>query len=269
MDMEGMQCHGCGSTNVTFDPKRRILICNQCGKEEYYSRATLNTNGKVVFGRRNAIRFFSEGKMEDARHYAMEVLDISMDNAPALYILAYYDEFVARKPDAMKGFFGAIRDVALEYDEVQDLKGLLLSSACNLMEYEADVIELVAVNMQSGDDAAALCEFVDTFCPYIIAKRPSASFLTKGLAEMYQELAEHCGIPRTCFALLKAIDINPDSPYVDSSFYLRAKSKYFFDHYICQLKPIIEAICDDMIRAKFLAAYQKKCEKYRADAGIS
>ena len=72
---------------MTFDPKRRILLCNQCGKEEYYSRATLNANGKVVFSRRNAIRFFSEGKLEDARHYAMEVLNISMDNAPAMYIL--------------------------------------------------------------------------------------------------------------------------------------------------------------------------------------
>jgi len=268
MDMEGLQCHGCGSTNVTFDPKRRVLFCNQCGKEEYYSRATLNANGKVAFGRRNAIRFFSEGRMDDARHYAVEVLDISMDNAQALYILAYYDEFTARKPDAMKNFFWRIKDVALEYDEVQDLKGLLLSSAYNLTDYEADVIELMAVNMQAEEDAQALCEFIDTFCPYIIGKHPSSAFLTKNLAEMYQELAAHCGIPKTCFALMKAIDTNPDSPYTDNSFYLRAKCQYFYDNYICQLKEIIEAIKDDSIKSKFIAAYLKKCEKYRVDAGI-
>ena len=59
MEGAGLQCHGCGSTNVVFDSKRRILKCNQCGKEEYYSRATLNSNGKVVFGKQNAMSFFN------------------------------------------------------------------------------------------------------------------------------------------------------------------------------------------------------------------
>lgn len=269
MDMEGMQCHGCGSTNVVFDPKRRILICNQCGKEEYYSRATLNANGKVVFSRRNAIRFFTEGKLEDARHYAMEVMNISMDNAPAMYILAYYDEFTARKPDSMKDFFRKIKDVALEYDEVTDIRSLLLSSAYNLLDYEKEVIELIAVNMQSEADAADLCEFIDTLCPYLIGKRTSASFLTNDLIEMYQELAAHCSIPKTCFALLKAIDTNPDSPYVNNSFYLKAKAQYFYERYITDIGTVISAISDGMLKCKFLNAYQKKCEKYRNDAGIA
>ena len=269
MDMEGMQCHGCGSTNVVFDPKRRILICNQCGKEEYYSRATLNANGKVVFSRRNAIRFFTEGKLEDARHYAMEVMNISMDNAPAMYILAYYDEFTARKPDSMKRFFDQIKDVALEYDEVADLRGLLLSSAYNLADYEEDVIQLIAVNMQAEADSHDLCEFIDTLCPYLIGKRPSASFLTQDLAGMYQELAEHCGIPKTCFALLKAIESNPDSPYTDNSFYLKAKARYFYENYITSVGEVISAIKDEALRGKFLGVYQKKREKYRSDAGMA
>lgn len=266
MEMEGMQCRGCGSTNVIFDPKRRILICNQCGKEEYYSRATLNANGKVVFSRRNAIRFFTEGKLKDARHYAMEVMNISMDNAPAMYILAYYDEFTARKPDAMKGFFRQIKDVALEYDEVAELRGLLLSSAYNLSDYEEDIIHLVAVNMQSEEDSADLCEFIDTLCPYLIGKRTSTTFLTKSLGEMYQELAAHCNIPKTCFALLKAIEINPDSPYSDNSFYLKAKTQYFYEHYMTDIGAIISAIKDEALKRKFSGAYRKKCEKYRSDA---
>ncbi len=269
MEMEGMQCRGCGSTNVIFDPKRRILICNQCGKEEYYSRATLNANGKVVFSRRNAIRFFTEGKLKDARHYAMEVMNISMDNAPAMYILAYYDEFTARKPDAMKGFFRQIKDVALEYDEVAELRGLLLSSAYNLSDYEEDIIHLVAVNMQSEEESADLCEFIDTLCPYLIAKRTSTTFLTKSLGEMYQELAGHCNIPKTCFALLKAIETNPDSPYIDNSFYLKAKTQYFYENYITDIGAIISAIKDETLNRKFSGAYQKKCEKYRSDAGMA
>ena len=28
----GLSCNGCGSTDVIFDPVKRLLICNQCGK---------------------------------------------------------------------------------------------------------------------------------------------------------------------------------------------------------------------------------------------
>lgn len=269
MDLEGLQCHGCGSTNVTFDPRRRILSCNQCGKEEYYSRATLNANGKVVYARRNAIHFFKEGKMDDARHYAMEVLNISMDNAPAMYILAYYDEFTARRPDSMRKFFDQIMEVALEYDEVRDICELLMASACNLADFEEQMIQLVAANMQSPDDAKELCAVIDSICPYLISKRTSAGYLTENLAEMYHELAEHCGIPKTCFALLKSIETNPDSPYVGKSFYLKAKTRYFYDHYVTGVGTIIQAMNDVGFREKFVGAYHTICQRYQKDADLS
>ena len=269
MNLEGLQCHGCGSTNVTFDSKRRILSCNQCGKEEYYSRATLNANGKVVYAQRNAINFFKEGRMEDAKHYAMEVLDISMDNAPAMYVLAYYDEFTARKPDSMRRFFVQIMDVALEYDEVRDICSLLMASAYNLADFEEAVIQLVALNMQSSDDVDELCAVIDTICPFLISKRTSSGYLTDNLVEMYAELAEHCGIPRTCFALLKSIETNPDSPYVGKSFYLKAKVRYFYDQYIMNIGKVIRAINDVNLRAKFVRAYENKCHQYKTDAGMS
>lgn len=268
MDMDGLVCHGCGSSNVVFDPKRRILVCNQCGKEEFYSRATLNANGKVIFGQRNAIRFFTDGKLEDARHYAADVLNISMDNAPAMYILAYYDEFSQGKTGELHTFFSKTKRISLEYDEVQDLLTLFRASAYNLGDYEEDVIELVATNMQAQEDADTLRSFVDTLCPYLISKRPSSSFLTRELAEMYRELAEHCGIPKTCFALIKSIETNPDSPYVDNSFYLKAKAHYFYDHYVGIIGGILSAFNDPALRGKFLAAYHNKCTKYRQDAGI-
>ena len=85
---------------------------------------------------------------------------------------------------------------------------------------------------------------------------------------MYQELAAHCGIPKTCFALLKAIDTNPDSPYSGDSFYLKAKAQYFYDHYMADVGAVISAMADGELRGKFLGVYQKKCEKYRMDAGM-
>ena len=268
MDLEALQCHGCGSTNVTFDPKNRMLNCNQCGKSEYYSRTTLNSNGKVVYARRNAVHFFKEGRMDDARHYAMEVLNISMDNAPAMYILAYHDEFILRKTDSMRMFFEQIMDVPLEYDEVRDICVLIMSSAYNLQDFEALIIQLIALNMQSQDDARELCTFIDSVCPFFISRRTSSSYLTDSLLEMYSDLAEHCSIPKTCFALLKSIETNPDSPYVGNSFYLKAKTHYFYDNYVVKLGKVIKAINDTEIKVKFINAYEIKCQKYKTDAGM-
>ncbi len=269
MELGGLQCHGCGSSNVVFDPKGRILKCSQCGKEEYYSRATLNANGKVMFSKENAINFFSEGKFENAQHYAMNVLNISKDNAPALYIMAYYDEFVSRKDGSLKSFFNETKDLVLEYDEVQELKKLFLASAYNLVDYESEVLTLIAVNMQSEEDSADLCGFVDALSPYLIKKRTSVNFLTNNLVGIYEELAGYCDIPKTCFALLKAIDENPDSPYRNDSFYLRSNAKYFYDNFVLPVGKILNAMKTGELRDKFSNSYNKKRVKYEEDATLS
>jgi hypothetical protein len=253
---------------VVFDPKKRILTCNQCGKDEYYSRATLNANGKVLFSKENAINFFIEGKFENSQHYAMDVINISKDNAPALYIMAYYDEFVMRKEGSLKYFFHEIAELALEYDEVQELKKLLLASAYNMIDYEEDALRLIAVKMQSEEGSADLCDFVDKLCPYLIKKRTSMNFLTNNLKEIYEDLAGHCDIPKTCFSLLKAVDENPDSPYTNNCFYLRSKSKYFYDNYIVPVGKIINAMRTKELKDKFVSSYINKRTKYEEDASL-
>ena len=263
MEGAGLQCHGCGSTNVVFDSKRRILKCNQCGKEEYYSRATLNSTGKVVFGKQNAMSFFNDGKYDEARHYALEVLDISMDNAPALYILSYVDEFVSGKSGEMQRFFNQMKDIALEYDEVKDLRELIWASAYRLMDYEKDIIQLITANMQAREDLPELTAFLDKICPYFISKRSSADYLDAELADMYKELAEHCGVPKTCFALLKSISENPDSPISNNSFFLKAKAKYFYDNYVEVIGGIIRSMAESEFKQKFVAAYAQKQNSFR------
>lgn len=266
MDVGGMQCHGCGSTNVRFDPQRRMLVCNQCGKEEYYSRSTLNASGKVMYARQNAITFFGEGRYEQAKEYAEDVLNISVDNAPALYILAYFDEFVLGKNESLHRYFSKMEKIALEYDEVQELMKLFIASPYKLMEHEEEVIKLLAVNMQSEQDAPVLCAFFDKLCPYLISKWPSMGYFKPSLTELYAELAGHCGIPKTCFALLNAIQSNPDSPYVSNTFFLKPKTEYFYEHFVLPVGKVINAMKDDQFKAKFLAAYKQRKEKFEADA---
>ncbi len=257
MDIEGMKCTGCGSARVTFDSKRRVLVCFQCGKEEYYSRATLNSNGKVIFSKQNAIRFFSEGKPDSARHYALDVLNIAKDNVPALYIIAYCDEYMAKRDGALKLFFREANSIALEYDEVRDLILLFCASGYNLIDYEFDIITLLAKNMQSNEDIRELSEAIDALCPAFINRRSSGSFLSTEHLEIYRELNEHCDIPKTCFALLKSIQTNPDSPYAANCFHLTARTRYFYEHYVLPIGSVISSMCESQVKPKFLVAYQK------------
>jgi len=268
MEGGGFQCNGCGSTNVSFDPKARLLTCNQCGREEYYTRATLNSSGKVSLSRQNAMNFFLDGKYEEAKHYAMDVLNILMDNVPALYIMAYYDEFVEKRYDSIRNFFYQVEEVAIEYNELQDMIQLIKATAYRLVGFEPRVIELLARNMQSEDDAKELGELIDTICPYNISKRNSINYLDAELIGMYKELIGHCGIPKTCFALLKSIETNPDSPYANNSFFLSSKSKYFYEKYVLPIGDIIKCMPDSEIKTKFVNAYNSKCEKYKKDSGI-
>lgn len=262
MDFNRLQCSGCGSSNVVFDPQSRILICNQCGKNEYYSRATLNASGRVVFGKQNALKFFSTAQFDNAKHYARDVLNVSMDNAPALFIMAYHEEFVEMHVGAMDRFFEQVLPIALEYDEVREMKKLVITAAHQMSDYEPELIKLFAMNMQSDKDADELCALIDQLCPYFISKRTSSDFLTSDLIDLYSELAEHCVIPKTCFALLKAIETNPDSPFIGDSFYLRSKSEYFYNHYVMPVGHIIESMKPCEYKQKFALAYQKKKLQY-------
>lgn len=262
MEFSGIQCSGCGSTNVSFDPKKRMLTCNQCGKEEYYSRATLNASGKVLLSKDNAMRFFAERKFESAQHYAYKILDISQDNAPALFIIAYYDEFVLKKNNAVADFFRNIKSVALEYKEVRELMRLFELSIYSISDYEKEMIELIALNMQSDDDKEELASFIDKVCPYIILKRPSIAFLNKNMAEIYGDLAEHCNIPKTCFALIKSIKENPDSPFGNDTFYLKARTEYYYNNFVKPIGTIISRMSSSELKSKFLGAYDALNNEY-------
>ena len=268
LEMTAMECGGCGSTNVVFDPRQRLLICHTCGRREYYSRATLNANGKVVFARRNAINFFKQAHYEDARHFAQDVLNISSDNAPAYFIIACCDSISRGSREAMRRFFADMGPVALEYEEVTDLMELVIAAASYLVDYEEDIIRLIASNFQSPEDSERLCRFFDTFCPYCISKRSSCLYLTPALAELYTELVQHCGIPKTCFALLKSIRTNPDSPFADGGFFMKNRSQYFYSSYILPIGKVLQQLPDPALRAKFLSAFESTRAQFTDKTGV-
>ena len=204
-----------------------------------------------------------------ARQFAQQVLNVVMDNVPALYILAYYDDFVQGRDGSLRSFFRKSENIMLEYDEVDELMQLFLADPLHLLDFEEEVIRIVALNLQDDKDSAKLSAFIDKLCPYLISKRNTMSFLTDELAGMYQELAEHCDIPKTCFALLTSIQTNRDSPYAGNSFFLKRKTEYFLEHYVVPVGEIIRAMRQSPYRDKFLSAYKLRLQKYRSDAHLS
>ncbi|MBR6156317.1 MAG: hypothetical protein IKQ27_05110 [Lachnospiraceae bacterium] len=264
----GLSCNGCGSTDVIFDPVKRLLICNQCGKQEFYSRATLNRNGKVIYCKENAVSQFTEARYADARHFALDVLNISVENIPARFIIAFYNDVEGKEAGQLKEFFTAMKAEALDYDEIRDLQKLIAASLPYLSEYEKDIITISAANMQADEDKKELCEFIDKMCPYFIAKRSSSGFLDPEMAEMYGDLAEHCDIPKTCFSLLKSIETNPDSPYKGNTFAMRTQTRYFYENFVVPVGKIIERMGSPEWKQKFSMTYQQKNRKFQSDAGM-
>ena len=79
---------------------------------------------------------------------------------------------------------------------------------------------------------------------------------------MYKELASHCGVPKTCFALLKSITENPDSPMANNSFFLKAKARYFYDNYVTVVGDILRGMAESDFKNKFLQAFDQKQKQF-------
>ncbi|MCI6274464.1 hypothetical protein [Tractidigestivibacter sp.] len=269
MEVQGLSCHGCGSTDVGFDPKTRKIHCRQCGREEYYSRAQLGATGKVAFAKDNAIQFFKDGNWSSARTFANDVLNTMQDNAAALFIVAYCDEFEDGRSGAVEEFFGRVGPMALEYGEVRDLIELFEGALYNMRDYEAQMVTVVIENMQGAEDRQTLEGFIETVCPYCISRYASEDFLSDERAALYRDIASHCDVPKTCFALLKGIRENPGSPYRTGSFRMRAHTGYFLEHYVEPVGRIIQEMRPSSVKAKFVQAYQQLSDQYRSDASAA
>lgn len=270
MNTKILQCPGCGSNRVHPDYKNRRLVCEQCGSEVMYSRATLNAgaSAEVRYQRDNAFNFFKEGRFELAYKYAREVLNFAVDYVPAKYIIAFYEENKMKKAGALRRFFNETGEILLENDEVYGLEQLFMAFPYKLIEFEKDVIGTVMFNLEEETEKEELCRFIDGICPFFISKRTSQDYLDRELAELYGKLAAYCNVPKTCFALLASINRNPDSPYAGSRFELKTKNQFFYDNYCMSVGEIIKHMKDSELRKRFLEQYEKQLLQYRRDTGV-
>jgi hypothetical protein len=269
MEVSGITCRGCGSSDVVFDPVTRKIHCNQCGKEEYYSRAQLGATGKVAIQKDNAIKFFKAGNFRESRNFAEDVLNIIIDSVEGLFIVAYCDEFELGKNGSLMMFFNKVNEnnFMFERDEVINLMDLFTSALHNMVDFEDAMITVIVKNFQDQEDRGELSEYIDTICPYCINHRSSSDFLSREKVGLYQDLAEHLNIPKTCFALLSGINKNPDSPYVTNSFNMKNHTRYFMDNYVTPVGLIIQDMSDSQYKSKFISAYQSAVNDYKSKMG--
>lgn len=272
MEISNITCPGCGSSDVDFDPKTRRLICNQCGKKTTFSRAELGSNPRVSIVLDNALKAFKSGDRAGAKRFAGDTLNIMVDNIPSLFIIAYLDEFESGKSGAVKNFFSLIAQddhADVGGTEIRELMGLFIASLYNMRDYEEEMLVTAVQNLQDPADRKELSDFIDTVSPYCIGKYPSADFMTEERCVLYCDIAENCSIPKTCFALLKGIEKNPDSPYVTGTFYMQARTKYFYENYVLRVGRVINSMQAGQFKQKFLDVYAGCLKKYEEDAAAA
>lgn len=258
--------YNCGNCNapLNINLKTRTCRCEWCGQMVHIPRKEINAGPSVQSNVKKAAEYFLSREFDRALECAQDALAYAMDNAPAKYILAFYDRFVAknRKELALENFFkerlSELENEPLDEEETELLKKFFLASPARLSEYEASILRLIRHNASDEE----IREFADAFCPLVIPKHNSIDYLTEELTDIYKELAAQCDIPKTCYALLTSIKTNPDSPYPTNSFYLRNKTQRFLHTYMHPISDIIDAMQTEETREKFKTAYNRLEEQY-------
>lgn len=261
MDGIVIKCPNCGD-NVKIDAQTRKGICEFCGTEVLQPRGRFNSDETVQNELALCYKNFQNGDFITAKKHADGVLAISIDNAPALYAEAYYDTYASVKHTdaALPRFFDQVADLALDEDEMAMLLDMFKLTRRGVENFEVQILRLVCSQM---NNAQSIVGFVDDFCPFLIAKRGSIAFFTSELAELYKQLAARCTIPKTCYALLQAIDKNPASPILHDEFFLRTKTRLFYENYMLPLGGIISSMNNEELKTKFYHVYQSKLLNYQ------
>lgn len=220
----------------------------------------------------NAVSAFVNRDFKSALKSSEEILALDASNAVALYINAFNDYVFNKKMRAMDEYFSQLGSVALaiEKDQLEQLEQLFISSRGKIAYYETQILSFVLENScQDPVNAAAVCKFVDSFSPYLIGMQSNHDFLNSELVAVYKSLSGYCSMPKTCFALLGAIENNPDSPLKNGQYYLRSKNQKFYDDFVKPVGEIIYNMKSPKNRPQFVDAFDKKKQLYCQKTDIS
>ncbi len=258
MEGEKFLCPNCGmpveASAMNF--KTRRAHCDFCGKEIIFPKRSSTASPNAVHALEEATRFFMEKNYASAKTCAETVVSMVPGNAPALYIIAYYNAFVApvkNRSSLDRLFKETLPDVEFEIEEEEAFKSLLIKTILYASIYEEEII----CKFVEFDDASEAAEFIENFCPFTIAKRTTYTWLTPELVDAFKAISKKAAIPKTWYALLVSVSKNPESPLATGQFYLRTKSANFYNNYLLPVGEILSCISDQTMKTKFVTVFNK------------
>lgn len=259
MEAESYKCNACGvlipANNLNH--KTRRAKCIFCGNEMIFPKRNSTASPNAKDALEKGVRFFLEKNFASAKACAETVVSMMPENnLPALYIIAYYNAFIAdvKSRTSWDNLFKEdLPDAVMEIEEEEEFKKLLLKTILHSSDYEEKII----CKFVEFDDINEAAEFIEQFCPIAISRRSNVDWFTSRLKDAFLKVTKDADIPKTWFSLLTAINKNPDSPIVTGEFYLKTKSKHFYENYVLPVGEIIDSISNKELRVKFLSAYNK------------
>ncbi len=215
----------------------------------------------------SAVNSFVTNDFKGALNSAMKALADDSSNIAAQFIVAFNDAVYNRKMTAFSQYFNKISGAIVSEEDLEHMKKMFITARLKLANYENEVLNFVFDN-STNQPASELCKFVDNFSPNIISSRTSHEFLTEALVETYTKLSAYCSIPKTCFALLGAIENNNESPLKTGQFYLKGTCKKFYDQFVVPVGNIIDNMKSEKNRPQFVKAFSDKETLYRRKTNI-
>lgn len=236
--------------------KKRRGFCEFCNMDVLFPKKSSTASPNAVHALNEAKRFFLQKNFESARSEAETVVSMAANNVPALYIIAYYNAFVApvKKRESLDHLFNEVLPEAeLEIEEEEMFKELALKTILHTADFHEQIVSKIA----EFDDPAEAAEFIEQFSPYVITKSTDIDWFTPKIKEAYMDLTRTANIPKTWYALLVSVSKNPQSPLASGEFFLKTKTQNFYNNYVLPVGEILNAIPNAEIKAKFVAVYKK------------
>ncbi|MBR2904009.1 MAG: hypothetical protein IKC37_05105 [Clostridia bacterium] len=262
MEGESYKCPGCGDAIPAdrIDFKTRIGKCPSCRKDRYFPRRTLNSSTGVLAKLGSVVNFFKDKNFTSAYRAAETILMTAVDNAAALFVIAYCKAFTGEprtRANLDKLFNETLPTLEFDEEELEALKELLIAGAPHLGDYEEQILSSMLAN-----DPQGVAAFADAFSPYIVMKRSNVNWCTPKIWETYKGISAQGNMAKVWYALYVCIEKNPDSPYVNDNFFLKTKTQRFYDTYVEQVGQVFDSIQDDKMRAKFKGAFLNKKQDF-------
>lgn len=252
----------CSKCDHTLSPseldKNLIGTCKKCGSIVTATKEQLKGTSEVVNSQKNAVRFFKEHNFETALHYAKEILSYAddMDNAVALFIIAYYEAYVTtiKSRDELNKFFNeTLAKINFATDELEAFKEVLQHAVYQVEDYEKVILK----TLLEKNGAEATGKFIEEFSPYLINKRNSIEWFDAEMCSIYADISAQADIPKTWYALFQGITKNPESPEASQSYHLKTATLHFYNQYVLGVGKIFSVIKNDALKAKFGGAFNQ------------